>query len=163
MKAIERIVEYIDYKGINNRQFEIKNSLSNGYIATQLKRKADLGESIINRILENCLDINPIWLLTGKGGMIKKEGAEVEEKNTEFKRLSIEDKLTALHQENKDLKDTLLRENRQFRKYIDDQVLESLAATHLLLEVILLKMGENIGKLKGENKKKAIEKLLQKL
>lgn len=70
MKAIKRIKEYIDFKGVSNSAFERENDLSNGYIATQLKRNADLGEGIINKILDNCLDINPLWLLTGKGNMI---------------------------------------------------------------------------------------------
>lgn len=71
MKAIGRIKQYIDYKGITNRAFEQNNDLSNGYIATQLKRNADLGEGILTKILENCLDLNPLWLITGKGEMLK--------------------------------------------------------------------------------------------
>ena len=71
MKAIQRLKQYIDYKGFNNSFFEKENDLSNGYIATQLKRNADLGEGILNKILDNCLDINPEWLLTGKGEMLK--------------------------------------------------------------------------------------------
>lgn len=73
MKAIDRVKQYIDYKGLNNSSFEKKNELSNGYIATQLKRNADLGEGILNKILDNCLDINAGWLLTGKGEMIKED------------------------------------------------------------------------------------------
>ena len=71
MKAIGRIKQYIDYKGLTNRAFEQNNDLSNGYIATQLKRNADLGEGILTKILENCLDLNPLWLITGKGEMLK--------------------------------------------------------------------------------------------
>lgn len=71
MKAIERIKKYIDFKGLNNSSFEKKNELSNGYIATQLKRNADLGEGVLIKILDNCLDINSEWLLTGKGEMLK--------------------------------------------------------------------------------------------
>ena len=44
MKAIERLIQYIDYKGFSNRSFEIQIGLSNGYIGTQLKRNADLEE-----------------------------------------------------------------------------------------------------------------------
>ncbi|MCX8676449.1 MULTISPECIES: hypothetical protein [Apibacter] len=71
MKAIHRIKQYIDYKGLNNSSFEKKNNLSNGYIGTQLKRESDLGEGVLNKILDNCLDINPVWLLTGDGEMLK--------------------------------------------------------------------------------------------
>ncbi len=71
MKTIERVKQYIDFKGYSNSFFEKENSLSNGYIATQLKRNADLGEGVLNKIINNCLDINPLWLLTGKGNMLQ--------------------------------------------------------------------------------------------
>jgi len=71
MKAIERIYQYIDYKGIKPLPFEKKIGLSNGYLGKQIKRNADLGEGIILRIIENCPDINPLWLLTGEGEMLK--------------------------------------------------------------------------------------------
>ena len=71
MKAIERLYKYIDYRGSKPTRFEKELGLSNGYLGTQLKRKADLGESVLNKIIDYCLDINPEWLLTGKGEMLK--------------------------------------------------------------------------------------------
>ena len=74
MKAINRVIQYIDNKGINNSLFEKKCGLSNGYLGTQLRRNADLGEGVLNKILDNCLDVSPEWLLTGRGEMLKSEG-----------------------------------------------------------------------------------------
>ncbi|MBC7845757.1 MAG: hypothetical protein H7Y10_04615 [Flavobacterium sp.] len=71
MKAIERLNRFIDYKGVKPAVFEREVGLSNGYIGKQLKRNADLGEGILIKILENCPEINPEWLLTGKGEMLK--------------------------------------------------------------------------------------------
>ena len=71
MKAIQRLKQYIDKQGFNNSSFEKKNKLSNGYIGTQIKRNADLGEGVLNKILDYCLELNPEWLLTGKGEMLK--------------------------------------------------------------------------------------------
>jgi len=71
MKAIERFYEYLDFKGIKPTRFEKDNGLSNGYLGTQLKRNGNLGEDILNKIIDNCLDINPVWLLTGKQSMTK--------------------------------------------------------------------------------------------
>ncbi|MDO5607608.1 MAG: hypothetical protein Q4G08_04035 [Capnocytophaga sp.] len=71
MKAINRIKQYIDNQGYNNSSFEKEIGLSNGYIATQLKRNADLGEGVLNKMLDYCLELNPEWLLTGKGEMLK--------------------------------------------------------------------------------------------
>jgi len=73
MKAIERIFQYIDNKKLNKSEFERKSGMSNGYLAKQFSRKADIGESMLNRILENCPDINPLWLLTGHGSMLKSD------------------------------------------------------------------------------------------
>ena len=79
MKAIDRLFQYIDYKGFNKRTFEIDNGLSNGYLGKQLGRNADLGEGILNKILENCPELNAEWLLTGKGEMIVSEnGSKVD-------------------------------------------------------------------------------------
>jgi hypothetical protein len=70
MKAIERFYQYLEYKGIKPTRFEKDNGLSNGYLATQLKRNGTLGENVLNKILDNCLELDPVWLLTGKGDMI---------------------------------------------------------------------------------------------
>ena len=40
------------------------------------KRNADLGESIILKIVENCPEINPYWLLTGNGEMLNTKSEE---------------------------------------------------------------------------------------
>lgn len=70
MKAIDRLYEYLDFKGMKATPFEAKAGLSNGYLGKQLKRNADLGESILLKIIENCLDLNPLWLLQGSGPML---------------------------------------------------------------------------------------------
>lgn len=69
MKAIERVYNYINYKGLSVSQFERLVGFSNGYLSKQYKRMADMGESMLTSILENCPDINPSWLLTGIGEM----------------------------------------------------------------------------------------------
>ncbi|MFH1121758.1 MAG: hypothetical protein V1775_18200 [Bacteroidota bacterium] len=71
MKSIERLFQYLDYKSIKPARFEKEIGISNGYLGTQLKRKADLGETIVNKIINYSLDLNLIWLLTGNGEMLK--------------------------------------------------------------------------------------------
>lgn len=72
MKAIERLYEYLDYKKLKPTALEKEIGLSNGYISVQKKRNADMGEGALNKIIDYCRDINPLWLLTGEGSMLRK-------------------------------------------------------------------------------------------
>jgi hypothetical protein len=76
MKAIERIYQYLEYKGLKPTVFEKEIGLSSGYLSVQKKRNADIGETIVNKINDNCHDINITWLLTGEGGMLKTKNEE---------------------------------------------------------------------------------------
>jgi hypothetical protein len=71
MKAINRFIQYCDFKGIKPSRFEKDYGVSNGYFSVQLKRNGSLGEDSLNIITDNCLDLSPEWLLTGKGEMLK--------------------------------------------------------------------------------------------
>ena len=71
MKIIDRIFEYIKYKGVTISEFERKNSLSTGYLRKMKQRNADVGETIIVNILENCPDISVFWFVLGTGSMLK--------------------------------------------------------------------------------------------
>lgn len=70
-KIITRLFIYLQHKGIPHTRFEKEIGLSNGYLNTQLKRNSDLGESVIRKIVDNCLDMDMIWLITGRGSMLK--------------------------------------------------------------------------------------------
>lgn len=70
MKSIERLFKYLEHKRIKHTRAEKEWGLSNGYLNTQLKRNADLGESAIRTIVDNCLDLSPEWLLLGRGDML---------------------------------------------------------------------------------------------
>jgi hypothetical protein len=70
MKAIERFFEYLDYKGLAPTRLEKEIGLSNGYLSQQLKRKADIGEGMLKKILFYCSDLSMEWLIWGRGSMI---------------------------------------------------------------------------------------------
>lgn len=65
---IERILQLIEYKGISKRKFYVKTGLSNGF----LDKQKDLGVNKVVNILHSYPEINPVWLLTGDGEMLKK-------------------------------------------------------------------------------------------
>jgi hypothetical protein len=60
----------MDFKRINTRRFEESIGFSNGAFASQYKHKKSIGVDKVERVLEVYPDINPVWLLTGKGDMI---------------------------------------------------------------------------------------------
>jgi hypothetical protein len=65
----DRILKIIELYCENKSQFYKKTGLSNGF----LDKVKDIGVSKLEYILKAYPDINPEWLLTGKGSMLKEE------------------------------------------------------------------------------------------
>ena len=63
---IDRIKKIIEYKGISERKFCTEIGVSNGF----LNKVSDVGSSKLMKILNRYSEINPSWLLTGRGKMI---------------------------------------------------------------------------------------------
>lgn len=70
LTTLQRIKQYIDYKGISVSQFEKSIGMSNGSFASQLKNRKTIGVDKLENILNQYQDLNPIWLLKGKGNML---------------------------------------------------------------------------------------------
>ena len=66
---IDRILQIIDYKGINKSIFYKETGLSNGF----LDKVKDIGASKLELILNSYPEIDMEWLLTGKGEMLKSQ------------------------------------------------------------------------------------------
>lgn len=73
MGTLERIKLFIDYKGLNIKKFEESVGFSNGSFASQLKNNRTIGVDKLENILNVFKEINPDWLLTGKGAMLREE------------------------------------------------------------------------------------------
>jgi hypothetical protein len=67
MTIQERIIQYIDLKGITPYRFCKDLGLSQGY----LDKRGAIGTDKYLKIIEYYTDISPEWLLTGKGEMLK--------------------------------------------------------------------------------------------
>ena len=63
----QRLIEYLEYKGIGRNKFETMAGLSLGYI-TKLKNAP--GADKLVGILQAAPDLNRAWLLTGEGKML---------------------------------------------------------------------------------------------
>ncbi|HEY1195177.1 S24 family peptidase [Flavobacterium sp.] len=71
--TIHRIKKYIDSKGIKVSVLEREVGMSNGSFASQLKHNKTIGVDKLENILSKYTDVNPEWLLTGNGNMLKVE------------------------------------------------------------------------------------------
>lgn len=77
MGATERIKQFIDYKGITKYKFCKKLGFSNKF----LDNSSNMGTDKACKILHYYPEINPNWLLTGKGEMLNTTCQSVEEPN----------------------------------------------------------------------------------
>lgn len=76
----DRVKEYIDFRGISRYKFCQLLGFSNKF----LDNSSNMGTDKACRILRYFSDINPEWLLTGEGNMVK--GGLVEENTSIYKR-----------------------------------------------------------------------------
>ena len=67
MGVKERIQQYIDKKRISVNSFENSINASNGY----WRKTKSISANVVSDILRIYSDINPIWVMTGEGEMIK--------------------------------------------------------------------------------------------
>lgn len=65
------------------RAFDISISVGNGYTSKQSKSGASVGSDVLERIIDTYPDLNPLWLITGKGNMIL-ENIHALEPNTDY-------------------------------------------------------------------------------
>lgn len=69
----QRILQYLDYKGITKYKFYQDTGVSNGV----LSQSNELSGKNIEKILSYYRDLSPEWLHTGKGSMLKTETTEL--------------------------------------------------------------------------------------
>ena len=66
---IDKILQFIDYKGISKLSFYKEVGLSNGF----LDKNKSIGSEKLVKILNSYPEIEPLWLLLGQGEMLKKD------------------------------------------------------------------------------------------
>ena len=62
----ERILYYANYKGFSKRKIYIETGISNGVF----DKTTGLGEGTIEKFISTYTEVNPTWLLTGRGEML---------------------------------------------------------------------------------------------
>ena len=67
----DRIAIYVRTKGLSIRALEQSIGCSNGVISRCVTKKTDISSAWVSKIIETYNDINPDWLLTGQGEMLR--------------------------------------------------------------------------------------------
>jgi len=73
---IDRIKQFIEKEGISVRSFEDTIGASNGVIRRAIRNKTDIQSKWMTSVLENYPQLNSLWLLTGKGGMLRSDSKQ---------------------------------------------------------------------------------------
>ena len=81
----KRIKQYIDYKGLSVRSFEIKSNLKNGAIYRVIKNNTSLNGDSIASLAKEWVDLDLNWLMNGVGEMLL-ESSIVEEPSHVYKK-----------------------------------------------------------------------------
>lgn len=68
---LERIKQFIDYKGMTIASFERSIGMANASFGKSLKNKGAIGTDKLENILKTYPELSPNWLLVGEGDMIK--------------------------------------------------------------------------------------------
>lgn len=101
----ERIIQVIENKGIAKEVFYVKIGMTSANFRGEAKKRP-INSNAIENILSEIPDLNPEWLLTGKGSMLKESNVIIDKPNPVRDKLILrQDQLIEhLEKENKDLK-----------------------------------------------------------
>ena len=73
----DRIALLLKEKGLSTRAIEQQIGCSNGVIARCISKGTDISSQWVSKIIETNKDINPLWLLTGEGSMLRADNTLV--------------------------------------------------------------------------------------
>ena len=116
----DRLFLYIEYKGISARRFSTECGFSANY-ATNISK--GIPEDKMNIISVHFPDLNPSWLMTGEGTMLRVDAtANTEEeeiaKKTDMYKAVVEEN-QRLREENEDLKKRIERLEKMVDRLLD--------------------------------------------
>jgi DNA-binding XRE family transcriptional regulator len=73
----ERIIEIMNYKKLSHSQFAEKVGIQRSTVSHIIKDRNKPSMRVCENILARFTDINPDWLYTGKGNMVKNENRTI--------------------------------------------------------------------------------------
>lgn len=67
----DRVLQFIEYKGISKTIFLNETNIKRGFLDKD-KLSASVSDLLLEKIIKTYPEIDLLWLITGKGGMLKK-------------------------------------------------------------------------------------------
>ena len=125
----QRIIQYLDFKDIKIKDFFQQTEIKRGFLDAD-KLESSVSDIFITKIIAKYEDLNPIWLLTGNGSMLKTENehSEVTSETSQQKIAMLEEMIEGFKASIKD-KDFIIEmlrdENARLKKQIDPDVNKS--------------------------------------
>jgi hypothetical protein len=123
LRLIERLYEFLDYKGLSAYAFERSCELSNGYLNKQFKGNGGVGSDVLEKIHRTYPELSLIWLISGKGNMLFEEPQEMSESGRIYQSANdevidlLKDKIKLLEKANADKEKIIaLMEEREKKK-----------------------------------------------
>ena len=102
---LDRLIQYIESKGLTIAAVERKLGMSNGALAKPIKNGTSIGSDKLENILTICPDMSLTWLFTGRGDMLNTDNnTPVNDSNTAYienrllKKMLSEKEMTILKQ-----------------------------------------------------------------
>lgn len=130
---LERLKEYIDYRGISVAAFERSIGMANASFGKSLKNKGAIGTDKLEKILSTYPEISPVWLMTGEGDMLKTKRTP--------------ENLQAQESTNSDYKDS---KNQTLGQDIPPLILDRLLNTIAEKDAIIREQAEELGRLREQ-------------
>ncbi len=70
-KILDRVVIFAKYLKMSSRSFSLSIGASQGYLSRLQKENSNIGGDFIEKIIELYPQLNPAWLVSGRGEMLK--------------------------------------------------------------------------------------------
>lgn len=139
----DRLIYFINSKGLSQGRFEKITNLSNGYVNNIKNTITD--KTFDHKIKPSFPDLNKLWILHGDGDMIISAETTIStgSKEDDFSKLSVDDKLNYLYKQNEDLKE----ENENLKDLLEDLTLKMEISLAPILRHFKLKADDSKGKL----------------
>lgn len=117
----QRLIDFIKFKNLSQGKFEKEICVSNGFVNNISK---SIGADKLQRILNKFPELNPEWLLTGEGEMLKIENNTTSTENKHLQQLV--DALTKTVSSQELLITTLLEKVERLQRALDERELKPL-------------------------------------